>query len=320
MSVSAIPRIRLGISSCLLGEAVRFDSGHARDSFLADALGRYVEWVSVCPEVEMGLGAPRETIRLVERGGETLLVAPASGSDHTRAMSKWAAARLRELEKEGLSGYVLKRSSPSCGMERVRVHHANGQVTRDGNGIFAGLLAREFPCLPIEEEGRLNDPRLRENFVSRVFAHRRWRDLCTAGLKRSSLTEFHAQHKYLLMSRNQAGAKRLGAFVGMNAGQPVSTLAPRYFRPFMEVLAHTPNRKGHTNALQHLAGYFRDKLGGPDRAELTAMIESYHQKLLPLIVPLTLIRHYVRKFDMGYLRDQVYLDPHPRELMLLNEL
>ena len=320
MTDSVIPRIRLGISSCLLGEAVRFDGGHARDRFLTDAFGQYVDWVSVCPEVEMGLGAPRETLRLVERSGERHLVAPSSGIDHTRAMSAWAAERLRQLEKEGLCGYVLKRSSPSCGMERVRVHHANGQVTRDGTGLFAEKLSKDFPFLPIEEEGRLNDPRLRENFVSRVFAYRRWRDLCSSGLRRSSLTGFHAQHKYLLMSRNQAGAKRLGAFVAMNSALPVSTLAPQYFRAFMEVMAHTPNRKGHTNVLQHLAGYFSDRLAGQDRAELTATIQRYYQSLLPLIVPMTLIRHYVRKFDAHYLRDQIYLDPHPHELMLLNEL
>jgi uncharacterized protein YbgA (DUF1722 family)/uncharacterized protein YbbK (DUF523 family) len=320
MSEPAIPRIRLGISSCLLGEPVRFDGGHARDPFLTDSFARYVEWVPVCPEVEMGLGAPRESIRLVERAGQMHLVAPASNSDLTRAMSAWAAERLRQLEQDGLCGYVLKRSSPSCGMERVRVHHVNGQVTRDGTGIFARLLAKEFPFLPIEEEGRLNDPRLRENFVSRVFAYRRWRHLCAAGLRRSSLMAFHAQHKYLLMSRNRAGAKRLGAFLGTNAGEAVTTVAPQYFRSFMEVMATTPNRKGHTNVLQHLAGYFGDKLDASDRSELVATIERYRQKLLPLIVPMMLIRHYVRKFDVEYLRDQVYLDPHPHELMLLNEL
>ncbi|HEX4997095.1 MAG TPA: DUF523 and DUF1722 domain-containing protein [Terriglobia bacterium] len=315
-----VPRVRVGISSCLLGACVRFDGGHKRDPFLTDSFGKYVEWIPVCPEVEMGLGVPRETLRLVERNGAARIVAPASGKDHTRAMSEWAGERLRQLDKEGLCGYVLKRGSPSCGLERVRVHHANGQVTKDGQGVYASHLVAEFPHLPIEEEGRLNDPRIRENFVSRVFSYQRWKTLCSEGAALSSLMTFHARHKYLLMSRNQAGASRLGALLGQWRSPEVGCVYAEYIQGFMDVMAHTPSRRGHTNVLRHLAGYFSERLGPDDRAELTESIERYRRELLPLIVPVTMVRHYVRQFQIAYLQDQIYLDPHPHELMLLNEL
>jgi len=318
MSFNGRP-VRLGISSCLLGENVRFDGGHKRDPFLVEAFGKYVEWTPVCPEVEMGLGVPRETLRLVQHGNHPALVS-ASGINHTSAMKAWAAGRFDDLAPLGLCGYVLKRGSPSCGLERVRLYHANGQATRDGQGMFASELLRRFPELPVEEEGRLNDPRLRENFVSRVFCYQRWRDLCAPGFRRSSLTVFHAQHKYLLMSRNQAGAKRLGALLGEGKAIPLSSLASQYFKMFMEVMRHTPTRRSHTNVLQHLAGHFSDQLESSDRAELADTIDRYRRELLPLIAPLILVRHYVRKLGIEYLAQQIYLDPHPRELMLLNEL
>ena len=321
MMDSDTSRVRIGISSCLLGEKVRFDGGHKKDDFLTNQFGRYVEWVPVCPEFEIGLGVPRESLRLVAEGNRIHLTAPRSGLDHTDRMYKWTREHAGRLADQGLCGYVLKRSSPSCGLERVKVYVGSGMPSREGRGLFAAGLADQFPNLPMEEEGRLNDPRLRENFVSRVLCYKRWLDLGESGLTRSRIMQFHARHKYLLMSRHQGGARSLGNFIGQ-AERSVSTrrLGEEYFNAFCKVMRHTPTRRNHTNVLQHLAGHFSQRLDSGDRAELSAVINSYRQDGLPLIVPVTLIRHYVRKFSVEYLSDQVYLDPGPCELKLLNQL
>jgi len=314
-------RVRIGISSCLLGQKVRFDGGHKKDDFLTNRFGRYVEWVPVCPEFEIGLGVPRESLRLVTEGKSIHLIAPRSGLDHTDRMNKWTRAYADRLANQGLCGYVLKRSSPSCGLERVKVYGDSGMPTREGRGLFAAGLEDQFPNLPMEEEGRLNDPRLRENFVSQVFCYKRWSDLGESGLTRSRIMQFHARHKYLLMSRHQAGARRLGNFIGQaERSMTGKRLGEEYFNDFCQIMRHTPTRRNHTNVLQHLAGYFSERLDSGDRAELSAVIDRYRQDGLPLIVPVTLIRHYVRKFSVEYLNDQVYLDPGPDELNLLNQL
>jgi uncharacterized protein YbgA (DUF1722 family)/uncharacterized protein YbbK (DUF523 family) len=315
------PRVRIGISSCLLGERVRYDGGHKKDEFLTNQFGRYVEWVPVCPELEIGLGVPRETLRLVSGGNGTRLVAPGSGLDHTEKMHAWAKQRISDLADQGLCGYVFKRSSPSCGLERVKVYRGTGLLHRQGRGLYAAGIVDRLPNLPVEEEGRLNDPRLRENFVSRVFCYRRWMDLQEAGLTRAGIMEFHARHKFLLMAHDQSGMRKLGNRIGQSDRRvSPKRLAGEYFDAFSQVMRHTPTRRNHTNVLQHLAGYFSDELAADDRAEMSEVIDRYRRGLLPLIVPVTLIRHYVRKFDVEYLKDQVYLDPHPDELNLLNQL
>jgi len=314
--------LRLGISSCLLGQEVRYDGGHKRDRFLTDVLGDYVTWVPVCPEVEIGLGTPRPTIRLERvEDGSARLVMPSTGEDLTDRMVEYADDRVRRLEKHDLAGYVLKKDSPSCGMERVKVRDSNGMPSRTGVGTFTAELLRLVPDLPVEEEGRLNDARLRENFITRIFAYRRWRDLVQAGPTRRSLMEFHAAHKYVLMSRNQAGMRRLGRLLGA-AGRDDSAreLAAAYRTGLTEVMRRAPGQKGHTNVLRHLAGYVSDGLDSDDRSELTESIGQYHEGLVPLIVPVTLLRHYVRKFEVDTLQNQVYLWPHPHELMLLNHV
>lgn len=315
------PRLRIGVSSCLLGNEVRFDGGHKRDPFLTDMLGRYVEWIAVCPEVEMGLGTPRETLRLQRQGSHVRLIMPKTDEDHTATMRAYAERRTRELERENLDGYILKKDSPTCGMERVRIYEVNGIPHRDGVGMFAEALMKRFPHLPVEEEGRLHDPRLRENFISRVFAYRRWREMSAQGITRAALMRFHEQHKFLLMAHTQEGTRRLGRLLA-NAKQFSSNeaLAEAYLSEFTQVMRRTPTMRNHTNVLQHLAGYVSDHLDPDDRQEMTATIHDYRRGVLPLIVPVTLLRHYVRKFKVPYLQDQVYLNPHPHELMLLNQL
>lgn len=310
--------ILVGVSACLLGQRVRWDGGHKSDSFLTGMLGRYVEWVSVCPEVEVGLPVPRDTLRLVRRGQEVRLVMPRSGDDHTEAMRAYAARKARALAARDLCGFVLKKDSPSCGLARVRVYGESGVPSRDGRGLFAEELVRQLPHLPIEEEGRLVDRRLRENFVERVFAYRRLKSLFAARWRLADLVAFHAAHKLLLMAHSPAAYGRLGRMVAGAKEQPREALRQSYEGEFMGALAvlATPGR--HANVLGHMLGYVSPALDREQRAEITALIEDYRRELVPLLVPLTLLRHHVRRLGVSYLLGQVYLDPHPKELMLRN--
>ncbi|HEY2291670.1 MAG TPA: DUF523 and DUF1722 domain-containing protein [Thermoanaerobaculia bacterium] len=321
MSTPDPPKPRLGVSACLLGQEVRYNGGHKRDAFLTDTFGRYVEWVAVCPEVEVGMGTPRPPIRLERRGEEVRLIMPSTGEDYTDAMRSWAERRVAGLIGMDLDGYVLKKDSPSCGMERVKVYSGEGAPSKEGRGLFAETLTARLPDLPVEEEGRLNDPPPRENFIARVFVHHRWREGEKEGWTRASLMRFHERHKFLLMARNQNGMRRLGRLLGDSGKEtPVSDLAAAYRRGLTEVLRRPATRRGHTNVLQHLAGYVSDALDPADRAELAETIERYRLELVPLIVPLTLIRHHVRRQGVEYLQGQAYLEPHPYELMLLNHV
>jgi uncharacterized protein YbgA (DUF1722 family)/uncharacterized protein YbbK (DUF523 family) len=314
------PLIRIGISACLLGEKVRYDGGHKRDVYLVETFGRFVEWVPVCPEVEMGLGTPRETLRLVRIGEEVRMVMPKSGVDHTEAMRVFAKRRVQTLEREELCGYILKKSSPSCGMERVRVFDSNGVPAKSGRGLYAEALLAHFPYLPVEEEGRLLDARLRENFIERVFAYRRLRTLFAGHWKLGELVGFHTAHKLLLMAHSPRAYASLGRLVADGKALPRAELRSRYEEEFMRALAEIATPRRQTNVLQHVAGYLRPHLDAASRGELLSLLEDYRQGLVPLIVPVTLVRHYVRRFEIPYLRGQIYLEPHPKELMLRNHV
>ncbi len=318
-------RLRLGVSSCLLGRKVRYDGQHKRDAFLVDVLGAFVEWVPVCPELEVGMGVPREPIRLVGAPAAPRLVAERSGTDHTEAMLRFAEARVRELEALGLDGYVLKKGSPSCGMERVRVHGARGgPPRRDGVGAFARVLMDRMPLLPVEEEGRLEDAALRESFVERIFAHARWRGAVAAGMRRGDLVRFHAAHKLALMAHSPAAYRALGARVGAVGRGSIAATVEAYGAGLMEALRVPATRGRHANVLQHASGYFKDLLDAADRRELAETVADYARGLVPLVVPLTLVRHHVRRHagapGIDWLAGQTYLDPDPKELMLRNHV
>jgi uncharacterized protein YbgA (DUF1722 family)/uncharacterized protein YbbK (DUF523 family) len=315
-------RLRIGVSACLLGEEVRYNGGHKRDPFLTDMLGQYVEWVPVCPEVEIGLGTPRPAMRLVRIGGDKRMVTPETGADHTEAMRVYSERRVGELFGERLAGYILKKDSPSCGMERVKLYPAEGGApVKEARGLFAEILLRRWPGLPVEEEGRLHDPLLRESFVTRIFVRDRWMKDEEAGWSRASLMGFHERHKFLLMARNQAGMRRLGRLLGESGKkEDAHELAQTYLAGMTEVMRRPATRRGHTNVLYHLAGFVTDRIDDGDRRELIESIDRYRAGQLPLIVPVTLIRHHVRRLEVDYLRDQVYLEPHPQELMLLNHV
>jgi uncharacterized protein YbgA (DUF1722 family)/uncharacterized protein YbbK (DUF523 family) len=286
-----------------------------------EILSPHVCWVRVCPEVEVGMGTPRETLRLERRDdGAIRMVTTRTDVDHTDAMSSWARRRLTELEREQLSGYVLKKDSPSCGMERVKVFGASGMAQRTGRGIFADALLRRFPDLPVEEEGRLSDPRLRENFIERVFAYQRLRRFFAQRWTIGGLVKFHTSHKMSLLSHSTAGYQELGRLVASAAGMPRTGLRAAYESRFMRTLTLVATPRRHTNVLMHMAGHLKQQLDGLSRQELAATIDEYRRGLVPLVVPMTLLRHHARVHDVGYLLGQVYLEPHPRELMLRNRV
>jgi uncharacterized protein YbgA (DUF1722 family)/uncharacterized protein YbbK (DUF523 family) len=315
--------IRIGVSSCLLGAKVRFDGGHKRSDFLVETLGNFVEFVPTCPEVEIGLGIPRPTLRLVrdgKSGGEVRLITEKTGADQTDKMNSYAQRRVSALEPEELSGYVLKKNSPSCGMERVRVYGPSGMPTHDGAGLFAAALMRRYPTLPVEEEGRLSDPQLRENFVERVFAYRRLRSFFASRWTMGGLVQFHTAHKLILMAHSPRDYRELGRFVAEAKPLARDEISNRYELAFMGALKKLATTARHTNVLQHMLGYLRGHLDDAGRVELAGLIEDYRRLLVPLVVPVAFFRHYVRKFDIEYLRGQVYLEPHPKELMLRNHV
>jgi uncharacterized protein YbgA (DUF1722 family)/uncharacterized protein YbbK (DUF523 family) len=313
-------KIRIGVSSCLLGNQVRFDGGHKRNEFVTDVFGQFVEFVPVCPEVEIGMGTPRESIALRRQDGELRLLGNRSGADFTAKMKSYADKRTRALGAEDLSGYILKKDSPSCGMERVRVYAENGMPSRNGVGMFAAALLRRYPNLPVEEEGRLSDPKLRENFVERVFAFRRLQDFFAARWTVGGLVAFHTAHKLVLLAHAPNAYRELGRDVAAAKKIPRPEFRREYETRFMSALKKLATPPRHVNVMQHMLGYFRDHLEEVARRELAAVIDDYARGLVPLIVPLTLIRHYVRRFEVEYLAGQVYLNPHPKELMLLNHV
>lgn len=313
--------VRIGISTCLLGQHVRYDGGHKRDAFLVETFGRYVEWVPVCPEVELGLGTPRESLRLVRDGDDVRLVTVRTRVDHTDAMRRWAARRASALGALELCGYVFKKDSPSCGMERVKIYPpAGGMPARSGRGLFAQALLAAHPLLPVEEEGRLNDPVLRESFVERVFAYRRLRSLFAGRWTVGGLVAFHAAHKLQLLSHSPKKYQELGRLVAAAKGVERGELRARYEEAFMQGLAALATRPRHVNVLEHIIGYFKRDLDDASRREMLAVIADYRAGLVPLVVPLTLVRHHVRRFGVDYLQGQTYLEPHPKELMLRNHV
>jgi uncharacterized protein YbgA (DUF1722 family)/uncharacterized protein YbbK (DUF523 family) len=311
-------KIRLGISSCLLGNAVRYDGGHERDRFLTDTLGRYVDFVPVCPEAEVGLGIPREAMRLVGEVTHPRLLTIRSRIDHTERMTEWAEKRVKELEKENLCGFIFKSDSPSSGLERVKVYDQNGIPVKKGVGLFARVFIDHFPLLPVEDEGRLNDPLLRENFIESIFVWKRWREMSEEKRSKGGLVDFHSRHKLLIMAHSPKQYQILGQWVAQGKGISLDNLWLQYQEMLSSALRQKPTNKKNANVLQHILGYFKKDLTPDEKQEALEGIENYARGLVPLIVPVTLMNHYVRKYHQPYLRDQYYLNPHPLELQLRN--
>jgi uncharacterized protein YbgA (DUF1722 family)/uncharacterized protein YbbK (DUF523 family) len=313
-------QIRLGISSCLLGEKVRYDGGHKLDHYFKETLGQYVDWVPVCPEVEYGLPVPREAMHLAGTPEDLRLVTSRTGIDHTDGMKQWAAQRLEELDKADLCGFIFKSSSPSSGMRGVKVYNPSGIPVHTGVGIFAGAFMGRFPLLPVEDSGRLQAPELRDNFIERIFVFRRWKELQRSGATLKSLVSFHTDHKLLILSHSIKHYRMLGSMVAGAKRYRPEKLYSEYISNLMEGLKLIATVKKNVNVLDHMLGYFKEMISSDEKKELREVIGDYHKGVVPLIVPITLIKHYVRKYDEQYLSRQYYLNPHPGELMLRNHV
>jgi uncharacterized protein YbgA (DUF1722 family)/uncharacterized protein YbbK (DUF523 family) len=312
--------IRLGISSCLLGNPVRYDGGHKLDRFIRDTLGLYVQFVPVCPEVECGLPTPREAMRLVGDPEGPRLLTRTTHIDHTDRMLAYARRRVVELERENLCGFIFKKDSPSSGMLRVKVYNRQGMPTKSGSGLFARVFMDHFARIPVEEEGRLHDPGLRENFIERIFALRRWRMLLAEKKSLGGLVAFHTREKLLLLAHSPSHYRRMGKWVADGKYIAARELFDQYEQLFMSALQLKSSVAKNINVLQHILGYFKKQLTGEEKQEMLSILEAYRSGHLPLIVPITLLNHYVRKYDQDYLAAQTYLNPHPVALGLRNHV
>ena len=313
--------IRIGVSACLLGGEVRFDGGHKRDRYLTDVLGENVVWLPVCPEIEVGMGLPRPVIQL--RGGEKgeTVVERESGEDWTDRMRDYADGRCQELERIGLDGFVLKKDSPSCGMTRVRVYgQPGGMPSKEGVGHFAQGLIRGMPDLPLEEEGRLRDAVLRERFIEEIFSHNRWRVLVSKGLTRGGLVEFHSAHKMLILAHDEKIYREMGRVVASFGRVPDGEVYAAYHPLFVSAFRKRATVARHINVLEHLFGHVKEKISTAEKREIAASIADYRAGRIPLVVVISLLRFLVAAHDVQYVRDQLYLEPHPRELMLRNHV
>jgi uncharacterized protein YbgA (DUF1722 family)/uncharacterized protein YbbK (DUF523 family) len=309
--------IQLGVSSCLLGNPVRFDGGHKHERYITDTLGVSFSFVPVCPEVEVGMPVPREPLRLVDPLDKPHMVGRETGKDWTARMNAWAGRHLRQLGKQDLSGFLLKGGSPSCGIEGVKVYDGAGIPCPKGRGLFAHALLERYPLLPVVEEGQLWDPQLRESFIVRVFAYHRVKALFAGGWKRREVVAFHAAEKYLLLAHSPERYGDLGRLVARIQDYTPAAFRDRYLRLYMEALSRASTVKKNVNVMQHIMGYFRRHLGDAERAEVRAAIEEYRRGLVPPVVPLTLLSHYARLHDINTLRNQVYLSPQRAQYMML---
>ena len=311
--------IRIGISSCLLGQEVRYDGAHKHSRYITETLGQYFEFMPFCPEVAIGMGIPRAPIRLVNTADRIRVRGVKDSSiDVTQQIEDYAMQVVPQVK--GLSGYLFKRASPSCGMERVKVYTEAGMPVNTHSGIYAGSLLQALPELPAEEEGRLMDPVLRENFIERVFVYNRWQNLLDEGLTAGKLVDFHTRHKYSVLAHDEPKYRQLGQLVAEAGKGDLQKTATRYISLLMQALTKKATPKTHTNVLQHMSGYLKEYLDKVDKKELLEVIDSYRLGLVPLIVPITLLKHHFRKNPDDYILQQYYLNPHPKELMLRNSL
>ena len=311
--------LKIGVSACLLGKEVRFDGGHKRCSFVTDALAEHFEFVAWCPEVAIGMGTPRQPIRLVSDAGEIRAVGVRdAGLEVTLPLQRYGQSVAGSIG--ALSGFIFKKDSPSCGMERVKVYNDKGMAERSGTGLFAREIMKAHPLLPVEEEGRLNDANLRENFINRVYVHARWQALQERGLSKSALLDFHASHKLLVLAHSTVGYRELGRMLSNLGNVDLQSLGERYIASLMDILKTAATRKRHTNVLQHLLGYLKNRLSGPHLQDLVETIDAYRRGDYPLVVPVRMLQHHFLDKPHPYISQQVYLRPHPQALGVRNRV
>jgi uncharacterized protein YbbK (DUF523 family)/uncharacterized protein YbgA (DUF1722 family) len=314
IGMTARAPIRIGVSACLLGQQVRHDGRHKRDDFLVDQLARFVEWVPVCPEVEIGMGVPRESVRLVRIAGQPHMRGTSSQTDWTDTMTAYARAKVAALATLGLSGYVLKSKSPSCGMQQIPLDDGSG-VSPVGVGLFATQLLAVLPNLPVEEEGRLGQAGLRDNFLERVFAHARLRKLWSGPWGASDLIAFHQSERLALLAHSALGARKLERLVAEAPVLPLPQLQQRYESGFMTVLRELTTPGRHARVL-HLV--LRQLGAGLDRAarnDLQQLIDDHRRGRCPLAAPLAALGEQARRLAISSVLGQSYLAPYPPDLM-----
>jgi uncharacterized protein YbgA (DUF1722 family)/uncharacterized protein YbbK (DUF523 family) len=311
-------KIKIGISACLRGEKVRYDGGHKWERWLTGTLGPYIDFAPVCPEVECGLGVPREIMRLEGDPAAPRLLTVKTREERTERLLRWTEKRLAALAQEGLWGFIFKSNSPSCGPAGVKVYDARGAAWKRGAGLFAAAFMARFPLLPVADEARLADPQLRENFVTRIFVLQRWREMLAKSWTSSGLVAFHTRHKLLLLAHSPRHYRLLGRLTARAGEIPGKELAGQYQALLLEALGIAPTDKKQANVLQHVLGYFKKQLSAEEKRELLEMIEAYRLGDLPLLPALTLLQHYALKYGESYLQEQYYLRPQPLELLLRN--
>ena len=325
------PRLQIGISECLLGIEVRHDGGHKCDRYVTDILSSYLDFVPTCPEVGAGMGTPREAVRLIRDPAGLRMVGISSQEDWTQRVNAYSTKRIGQLDREQrLCGYILKKDSPTCGMERVRLFNHNDVPRREGVGLFAHALKSAWPNLPVEEEGRLNDSRLRENFICRVFTYDRWRRLLEGDSRTArdpcrrpqpaDLVDFHSRHKLLLIAYDPATYYEMGPLVADAGTQIFGELLAEYEAALMKALSKPAPTGGHVNTLNHVMGFLKDVLSPEEKVELLDCIEDYSIGVTPLITPLTVLRSNLRRIDNDWIRQQVYLCPYPHDLGLQSHI
>ncbi|VEN74337.1 conserved hypothetical protein [Candidatus Desulfarcum epimagneticum] len=315
-----IKKIKIGVSACLMGQNVRYNGGHTRDPYLIQTLGRFMDYVPVCPETECGMPVPREAMRLTGDPENPSLTTIKTKKDMTAQMKAWAEKRLDGLEKEDLCGFIFKSKSPSSGLFRVRVYNDKGMPSMNGTGIWAGMFVKRFPLLPAEEEGRLHDPVLRENFIERVFVFKRWRELIQEGKTPGGLVDFHTRHKMLFLAHSPQVYREMGKLVAAPRKDDMDAWFDDYARLLTRAMLLKSTVAKNVNVLQHMMGYFKKELSADEKQELLEVLENYKKRRTPLIAPITLVKHYARKYREPYLGAQVYLNPHPVELGLRNHV
>lgn len=313
-------KVRIGIARCLLGEKVRYDGSHKLNRYLRDVLGQFVEWVPVCPEMECGMGVPREAVRLVGELDNPRLVGRNSGEDWTERMQNWGRNKIAQLEKENLCGYIFKYGSPSNALGRMKVFADDGRIFYSGTGVWARMVLEYFPSLPCEDDGRLQDDGIRENFINRIFIFKRWRDVMRDGFSTVKLVDFHTRHKMLIMVHNETIYRQLGKLVSTAGTANPEVFSIEYAELLFKALTDRPTVKKHVNVLIHALGHLKKDISADEKQEMLELIDLFHNKFIPVIVPVTMLNHYVRKYQKGYLADQYYLNPYPAELMLRNHV
>ncbi|MGI1679241.1 MAG: DUF523 and DUF1722 domain-containing protein [Cellvibrionaceae bacterium] len=310
----------IGVGSCLVAHPVRFNGGYKRKHMYIDRLKKHADLVPICPEMGIGLGVPRETIRLVDIDGELRARdSDTQTKDYTDKLKNYADEQLQRFPN--LGGYILVKGSPSCGYERVTKYNEQGNgIGSDAAGIYAQRLMDQNPLLPVEEDGRLYDHALRESFVSRIYLYHDWQQLIASGLTFKKLSDFYSRNKYLVMAHSVPAYKEIGPLLANGKKHPLNELADKIILLMTNALKKVATRRSHTNVLHHLQGYLKNNLSQEEKKSLRSLIDQYREGIVPLIVPMTLLRHHFNHSPDEYIRNQVFMQPYPEDLALRSHL